>query len=181
MNNTVDYDKMFKDNDTPDTGSNVPPKSAKELEWEERYKKDLAERNMHSEKLERFRNGPKHYEGYFERADGFADMRYPDKPSVFNGYAYDRYLSLRQLDLFLEYIDGFLGAVLFGVIVWCVFPSFIPVTIAAAVGFVAGILLKFRVRDRMSGKMALKRILPLSIILAVIVLLIIVAFKFPDQ
>ena len=195
MSNMVDYDEMFdkkpkqKSEHEPDLRPEhfrIPEQeiaakkaAAKEAEWQERYQKDLAERNKHSEVLENFRNGPKHYEGYFERSEGFAEMRYGDTPPpIYMRRARSRYYSLKRTDFIFEYIDGFLGALLFGIVVWALFPSLIPVTIAAAVGFISGVVLKLRVRDRYNAAQAFDKGLPIFIAVVLIAAIIIFSYLF---
>lgn len=181
MNRPVDYDKMFgKPSDAKPTNPELDAELKKEKEWQERWKKDMAERNRHSEAVENFRNGPKHHEGYFERSEGFADIYYPDGPpprGLFSRRSRERYYDYVTTDLFLEYIDGFLVAALLGILVWALFPFVIPVTIAAGLGFILGVNLKLRVRDRMPAGIAFKRALPCYIILPILVAVIIVVFK----
>lgn len=176
MNKPVDYDDLFP---KPPAHHNLPKSEIdKEKEWQERWKKDMAERNAHSERVEKFRNGPKHHEGYMERSEGFADIQYPGGPPIYSRWARNRYQDLKFIDFVFEYIDAFAGAVLVGVVVWMLFPYLIPVALAADVGFNLGITLKLRVRDRMPSWQAFKCGLPMGIVSTVLTLIIIIAFTF---
>ncbi len=170
MNNTPDYDEMFK------KASDKPPKTEAEKKWEDRYKKDLAERNRHSETVERFRNGPKHHESFLDRSEGFAEMAYGDSPPpIYAKYSRRRYYSLKRLDFFFEYIDSFAVAALLGVVVWMLFPYFIPVSLAAAIGFIAGTVLKLKVHDRFPANQVFRAGLPIyiTVVISEVILLIV--------
>ena len=147
MNNNVDYDKMF--------GTNSPPKTDRERQYEERCRQYADERNGLNETVEQFRSRPKNHEGFFERADTFTELQEARDP-----FARYRRKETSLLDFIVKYVDGCAIGTLFGVITWLITHSKIPVTIASLIGFIAGVILQFRVHDGLSAKETFKNCLP---------------------
>ena len=155
MNNNVDYDKMF--------GTNSPPKTERERQYEERCRQYADERNGLNETVEQFRSRPKNHEGFFERADTFTELQEARDP-----FARYRRKETSLLDFIAEYIDGCLVGTLFGVITWLLTHSKVPVTIAVLIGFTIGLVLQFRVHDRLSAKETIKNVLPGFIVVFIV-------------
>lgn len=171
MKNTVDYDEMFGTNKNKNGGtSHEQPKP--ELD---RFERDRLEREARQERLEDFRRRPKRNEGFFARSDGFADMRYGERPKTY--YSRRRYNQLKMLDDIIEYIDGIVIGVLFGTLLWLLLKSFLAVCIAFEVGFVAGVFLKLMVHDGMTFTAAKKSAIVPVIGSLIFVVMVIVIFS----
>ncbi len=170
MDDPVRYDNSLG------TKASGKTQEQKEAEWQERYARDLAERNRHADTVERFRNGPKHHEGFLERSEGFAEINFPGGPPIIGRHRRERYRSLKMIDFIFEYIDSFLGAVIVAVVVWMLIPKLIPVAIAAVVGFALGTALKLRVHDRKPAHQAFHEGLPICLVFTLIAALFVLMF-----
>ncbi len=172
MKKTVDYDEMFGLNQgKKDTQKKDKPANDKANAFE----RDWAERQAHQKRLEEFRKRPKRQEGFFERSDGFADIEFSKRPKT--PYLWSRYNALKLLDNAVECIDGILVGVLFSVIIWLILKSFTAVVIAFEIGFLAGILLKFKVREQMTFKEAVRHALPPFLMTVAVILLMVIVLN----
>ena len=166
MSKIVDYDKMF--------GTERTSGPDKQKQYEERCRRESAERNEMNESVENFRKRPKTREGLFDRSDCFSDESYSMRNdySSMTRFQRDKYTSEEMRTVFWECFDGVAVGTLFAVVVWILSPVCAYVTVAGAVGFIVGLALKLLLHDRFPIRAALKqgfRYIPVGVFFTVIV------------
>ena len=150
MNKKVDYDEMF--------GTGPTPESVKNRQYEERCRRESAERNELNESVDSFRKRPKIREGLFERSDCFSDTSFSlqKSNSPMTRRQRENYVSEQFRTDLRDCFDGIAVGTLLAVIVWMLYPEWVAVTAAGAVGFICGLALKLLVNDRYPKREALR-------------------------
>ena len=166
MSKIVDYDEMF--------GTGTDSEAAKKRQYEERCRRESAERNELNESVGNFRKRPKVREGFFERSDCFSDTSFSLKKSgsQMTRRQRDIYTSEQMRTELWECFDGIAVGTLLAVVVWILYPVCAFVTVAGAVGFIIGMVLKLLLRDRYPKRAALKqglKYIPVGVFFTVIV------------
>ena len=164
MSKIVDYDEMFG------TGNN----NNKKKRYEERRRMESAERNEMNDSVESFRKRTKSREGFFERSDSFSDNSFYLQKSrtPMTRLQRDKYVSEKMRTDILECIDGIAVGIIFAVIAWKLYFGEVYTTIAGAVGFVLGSVLKLLIRDRFPIRAALRQglsYIPVGVLFTLIV------------
>lgn len=166
MSRIVDYDKMF--------GKAPESEAAEKRHYEERCRRESAERNELNESVDSFRKRPKMHEGFFERSDSFSETSFSLKKSgsPMTRRQRDIYSSEQMRTELWECFDGIAVGTLLAVIVWLLYPEKVFVTAAGAVGFVIGMVLKLLIHDRYPKRAALRqglKYIPIGIFFTAIV------------
>lgn len=166
MSKIVDYDEMF--------GTGTDSESVKKRQYEERCRRESAERNELNESVESFRKRPKVQEGFFERSDSFSDTSFylQNSGSPMTRRQRDNYISENMRTVLWECFDGIAVGTLLAVVVWLLYPERVFVTAAGAVGFIIGMVLKLLIHDRYPKRSALRqglKYIPIGIFFTAIV------------